>query len=152
MYTLVQKQNLETAWRRSRQVCMSLVNSPAKDRNAFGRTQPGPDCSCLWTVCVLRWLQSCPTLCNPMDCSPPAPQGPWDSPGKNTAVGCHALLQGIFPTQGLNVSFLDPALAGRFFATSATWEAPSVGNIRSNNLECVDIVLVCFDALSYREP
>ena len=25
---------------------------------------------------------------------------PWDSPGKNTEVGCHALLQGIFPTQG----------------------------------------------------
>ena len=27
---------------------------------------------------------------------------PWDSPGKNTGVGCHSLLQGIFPTQGLN--------------------------------------------------
>ena len=27
---------------------------------------------------------------------------PWDSPGKNTGVGYHALLQGIFPTQGLN--------------------------------------------------
>ena len=26
----------------------------------------------------------------------------WDSPGKNTGVGSHALLQGIFPTQGLN--------------------------------------------------
>ena len=31
---------------------------------------------------------------------------PWDSPAKNTGVGCHALLQGIFPTQGLNPSFL----------------------------------------------
>ena len=27
---------------------------------------------------------------------------PWDSPGKDTGVGCHALLQGIFPTQGSN--------------------------------------------------
>ena len=27
---------------------------------------------------------------------------PWNSPGKNTEVGCHSLLQGIFPTQGLN--------------------------------------------------
>ena len=27
---------------------------------------------------------------------------PWDSPGKNTGVGCHFLLQGIFPTQGMN--------------------------------------------------
>ena len=31
---------------------------------------------------------------------------PWDSPGKNTGVGCHALLQGIFPTQGLNPRIL----------------------------------------------
>ena len=27
---------------------------------------------------------------------------PWESPGKNTRVGCHALVQGIFPTHGLN--------------------------------------------------
>ena len=31
---------------------------------------------------------------------------PWDSPGKNTEVACHALLQGIFPTQGLNPGLL----------------------------------------------
>ena len=31
---------------------------------------------------------------------------PWDSPGKNTAVGCYALLQGTFPTQGLNPCLL----------------------------------------------
>ena len=31
---------------------------------------------------------------------------PWDSPGKNTGVGSPALLQGIFPSQGLNVGFL----------------------------------------------
>ena len=30
----------------------------------------------------------------------------WDFPGKNTGVGCHFLLQGIFPTQGLNLSLL----------------------------------------------
>ena len=38
----------------------------------------------------------------------------WDSPGKNTGVGCHALLQGIFPTQGLNLSlsFKSPAMTG----------------------------------------
>ena len=33
-------------------------------------------------------LQSCPTLCDPIDGSPP-----WGSPGKNTGVGCHFLLQ-----------------------------------------------------------
>ena len=37
---------------------------------------------------------------------------PWDSSGKNTGVGCHALLQRVFPTQGSNpVS----CTAGRFF-------------------------------------
>ena len=38
------------------------------------------------------------TLCSPMDC--PRLLCPWDIPGKNTGVGCHFLLQGIFPTQG----------------------------------------------------
>ena len=40
-------------------------------------------------------------LYDPMDCSPPGSSA-WDSPGKKTGVGCHALLQGIFPTQGSN--------------------------------------------------
>ena len=39
-----------------------------------------------------------------MDCSPADPSLHGDSPGKNTGVGCHALLQGIFPAQGLNPS------------------------------------------------
>ena len=37
-------------------------------------------------------LQSCPTLCDPIDRSPPG-SWPWDSPDKNTGVGCHFLLQ-----------------------------------------------------------
>ena len=46
--------------------------------------------------------QSCLTLCGPMDCSPPGSSVHGDFPGENTGVGCHALLQGIFPTQGSN--------------------------------------------------
>ena len=38
-------------------------------------------------------LQSCPTLCDPIDGSPPGSPRPWDSPGKNTGVGCHFLPQ-----------------------------------------------------------
>ena len=38
-------------------------------------------------------LQSCPTLCDPIDGSPTRLPHPWDSPGKNTGVGCHLLLQ-----------------------------------------------------------
>ena len=42
-------------------------------------------------------------LCDPMDCSPPDYSVcSWDSPGKNTGLGCHSLFQGIFPTQGPN--------------------------------------------------
>ena len=41
-----------------------------------------------------------------MDYSPPGFSVHGDSPGKNTGVGCHALLQGIFPTQGLNPNLL----------------------------------------------
>ena len=41
--------------------------------------------------------QSCPTLCNPMDYSLPGILCPWDFPGKSTGVGCHRLLQEIFP-------------------------------------------------------
>ena len=56
-------------------------------------------------MCVCKLLQSCPILCDIMDCS--LPMGllcPWDFPGKNTGVGCQALVQGIFLTQGLNLS------------------------------------------------
>ena len=49
--------------------------------------------------------QPCPTLCNPRTVACQAPLS-WDSPGKNTGVGCHFLLQGIFPTQGWNMGFL----------------------------------------------
>ena len=59
-----------------------------------------------WALCVIikptvykrvaaaaaKLLQSCPTLCDPTDSSPPGSH-PWDSPGKNTGVGCHFLLQ-----------------------------------------------------------
>ena len=52
-------------------------------------------------VCA-KSLQSYPTLCDPRDCSLPGSSVHGGSPGKNTGAGCHALLQGIFPTQGSN--------------------------------------------------
>ena len=53
-----------------------------------------------WNVIFTRWncclvAKSRPTLC-----------GPWTSPGKNTRVGCHSLLHGIFMTQGSNLGLL----------------------------------------------
>ena len=47
--------------------------------------------------------QLCPTLCNPMDCSLPGASVHWGFSGKSTGVGCHFLLQRIFPTQGSNL-------------------------------------------------
>ena len=72
-------------------------------------------------LCLLHWqggsllapsvqsssvTQSCSTLCDPVDCGPPGSSVHGDSPGKNTRVSCHALLQGIFPTQGSNLGLL----------------------------------------------
>ena len=50
-------------------------------------------------------LQSCPTRCDPMDCSLPGSSVHGDSPGKNTGVGCCALLQGI-PNPRINLGVL----------------------------------------------
>ena len=44
--------------------------------------------------------QSCLTLCDPMDLQIARLPCPWNSPGKNTRMGYHALLQGISPIQG----------------------------------------------------
>ena len=50
--------------------------------------------------------RSCLTLCNPMDCRLSGSSVHGDSPGKNTGVGYHALLQGTVPTQGWNPGLL----------------------------------------------
>ena len=56
----------------------------------------------LHVFCFFLVAQSCPTLCDPEDCSLPDSSVHGDSSGKSTRVGCDALLQGIFPTQGSN--------------------------------------------------
>ena len=48
-------------------------------------------------------LQSCPSLCDCVDCSLLGSSVHRDFPGKNSGMGWHFLLQGIFPTQGLNL-------------------------------------------------
>ena len=61
--------------------------------------------------------QSCPTLCDPMDCSPLGSLCPWDFPGKNTGVSSHFLLQEIFLTQGSKLGLL-------YFRQTLLSEAP----------------------------
>ena len=58
-------------------------------------------------VCVLVLVtQSCPTLCDPIDCRQPASSVHGILHARIARVGCHSLLQGIFPIQGLNPHFL----------------------------------------------
>ena len=57
-------------------------------------------CKSIMPLCLIVQLHL--TLCDPMDCSPPGSSVYGDAPGKNTGVGCHALLQGTFPTKGSN--------------------------------------------------
>ena len=71
-------------------------------------------CACVYQIqmlCINRKqvkgkvlvAPSCPTLCNPIGCSPPGSSG---SSVKNTGVGSHSFLQGIFLTQGSNLGLL----------------------------------------------
>ena len=56
----------------------------------------------------------CLSLCNPTDHSLPGSSVYGDSPGKNIGMGCHFLLQGIFPTQGSNPGDLpNPGIQSR---------------------------------------
>ena len=69
--------------------------------NALGHCNKG-----FFIALAAKSLQSCLTLCDPLDCSPPGSSVHGDSQGKNIGVGCHALLQGIFLTQGPNMHLL----------------------------------------------
>ena len=56
-------------------------------------------------------LQSCPTLCDPIDGSLPGSPRPWDSPGKNTGVGYHFFLQCMKVKSESEVAQLYPTLS-----------------------------------------
>ena len=67
--------------------------------------------------------QSCLTLCNAMDCSPPGSSVHGDSPGKNPGVSCHVLLQGIFPIQESNPGL--PSLQADFLPSELPGKPPA---------------------------
>ena len=80
-----------------------------------------------WFCHTLTWIRhgcTCVPHPEPLSHLPPCP---WNFQGKNTGMACHFLLQGIFPTQESNWCLWhllpNPALAGGFFTTSATWES-----------------------------
>ena len=69
-------------------------------------------------LCGAKLLQSCLTLCDPMDCQAPRP---WDFPGKNNWSELPCPAPGDLPDPGIKpLSLMCPALAGGFFTTGAT--------------------------------
>ena len=96
-------------------VCVCVcARARARARAYVWRGRWGTDSSGTFSVfqvldkCCVRAksLQSCPTLYDPVDCSPPGSSVHGILQAKNTGVGGHALLQGIFLTQGSNPSLL----------------------------------------------
>ena len=69
------------------------------------RMPPDPQLTFYWYMAVLSHFQSCPTLWS-HGLYPTRLLCPWDSSGKNNGVGCHFLLQEIFPTQRSNLCLL----------------------------------------------
>ena len=81
-------------------------------------------------VAVCVYAQSCWTFCNSMDCSLPDFFLHGDSPGKNTGVGCHFLLQGI-PNPGIKpMSLVSLVLAEAFFTAVPPRKPYKVANVR----------------------
>ena len=80
--------------------CTGMTQRDGMGREVGGGFRMGNTCksmadSCQYmakTTAAAKSHQSCPTQCDPIDASPPG-SCPWDSPGKNTGVGCHFLLQ-----------------------------------------------------------
>ena len=80
--------------------------SPAWQMDSLSLSQLGSNTAYCLRCAVCLVTQSCLAFCDPVDCSPPGSSVHGDSPGKNTGVGCHALLQGIFSTQRSNPGLL----------------------------------------------
>ena len=81
---------------------LRLLHCQASSLPLTPRGNPTQNKTCV--LCLVT--QSTSTLCNHMDCSPPGFSVHGDSPGKNPGVGYDALLQGIFPVQGLSPGLL----------------------------------------------
>ena len=81
-----------------------------------------------------------------------------ESPGKNTGVGCHALLQGIFLTEGLDPSLFSCIGRQAFYHLSTIWEAPQRAHNYKNLLwgicvcVCVCVCVCIFMSTGWFRP
>ena len=118
------------------------------------------------SAAAAKMLQSCPTLCDPIDGSPPGSPCPWDSPGKNTGVGCHFLLQCMkvkserevtqsCPTLSdpMDCSLLDSSVHGIFQARVLEWVAIAFSDpllLATTNMFSVSMFVLFFLNFIYR--
>ena len=101
-----------------------LVHAKGSSSHGSQKEAWDPDLAFEPPCAGLRLVSEVSDSLRPHGLQPPRRLCPWDSPGKRTVMGCHALLQGIFSTQGFQVS----GIAGGFFTVSATREAPAALN------------------------
>ena len=97
-------------------------------------------------------LHLCLILCDPMDYGLPGSSVHGDSPGKNTGIGCHGFLQGIFPIQGSNPHLLCLLHCRQIFYCWATGGSPLFCLLQSNKDELfrkVEMLWVTEIELSY---
>ena len=77
-------------------------------------------CVCV-SVCMCPCAQSCPTFCDPMDCSPPDSSCPWNFSRQEYWSRSPFPTPGDLPEPGIQpASLVSPALAGGFFTTNTT--------------------------------
>ena len=93
-------------------------------------------CSFLNLTVRAKLPQWCPTLYDPMKCSPQGSSVLGDSPDKNTGMGCLFLLQGILPTQGSNLHLLGRLLwqKGSLLLAPPGKPPASAGDLRDTGL------------------
>ena len=82
-------------------------------------------------------------LCAPHRRQPTRFPCPWDSPGKNTGVVCHFLLQGIFPTQGSNSCLLVSCIDRWIIYHCTTWEALILTSLSVIDIDSYAFIATC---------
>ena len=107
----------------SRQEHGSGLPCPPPAYLPWSRDRTQVSCISRWVLCVFAVTSAVFDSLRPYGLEPTRLLCPSDSPGKNTGLSCHVLLQGIFPTQGLNCVFCDSGIAGGLLYCRDTREA-----------------------------
>ena len=131
-----------TPWTAAYQALPSMGFS----RQEYWSGVPSPSLMYSAAAAAVKLLQLCPTLCDPIDGRLP---GPWDSPGKNTGVGCHFLLQCMKVKSESEAAQSCPTLSDPMdcsLSGSSAWDSPG----KNTGLGCHSL-LQCMKVKSENE-